>query len=146
MHKIFGVFGQKLLLRCKGDGLTLSSGSFPGRESCKLQTPNLCLQIFPASQGATPHSPPMITAAVRIIKTGFLHFYLISLARCLPQQLVSPWLCPVQLLGGDTDLLPPWSHRASLSLTPPSRFEIRLRSPRAFTTPRFSVFTHQKLQ
>lgn len=47
-------------------------GLFPGCQSCKLQTLKLCLQIFPASQGAAPHSPPMITAAVGIIKTSFL--------------------------------------------------------------------------
>lgn len=88
----------------------------------------------------------MITAAVGIIKTIFLHYYLISLAKSFPQQPVLPQQHPVWLLGGDTDLLPAWSHRASLSLTPPSRFEIRLKSPRAFTTSCFSVFTHQKLQ
>lgn len=82
---------------------------------------------LPVPQGATTHSPSMITAAVGIIKSSFLHFYLISLAKSLPQQPVSPWQSPVQLLGGDTDLLPPWSHRASLSCTPPSPFEIRLK-------------------
>lgn len=36
---------------------------------------------LPVSQGATTHSPSMITAAVGIIKSSFLHFYLISLAK-----------------------------------------------------------------
>jgi len=85
---------QKLRLRCKADGLTPSLCSFPGRKSCKLQTPNLCLQIVPASQGATPHSPPVITTAVGINKTSFLHFHLIFSCKVSPTTACVPSAVP----------------------------------------------------
>lgn len=78
----FGVFGQKLLLGCKAERLICAHGQ-GGRH--QTPDPNPCLKLFPTSQGAAPHPPPITTAAIGVIKTIFKLFYLISLAKSLSQ-------------------------------------------------------------
>lgn len=90
-------FGQKLL-GCTADRLTWACGQ-AGRH--QTADPKSVVQIFPTSQGAAAHPPPMTTKGM--IETVFKLFFKISLAKPLSPPPTFPLAVPSVAAG--------WGHR-----------------------------------